>query len=352
MQFKQFVQWIVDSSEPKALNARRAIKILILLALFIALFWIIPVGSVVQALLTTDPILFIIGTVLAIVSVFLTAVQMEPLIRNQGIKRNIAQLFTINMAVKFYQQFTPSTLVGSGIRWYRIAQPEGKVVESFVALAFFRVLETFLTLAMGLGFYLISTQQALNISAGWVVLLILTIILAWLLITRYSLSIYNWLRSHPNSFLNRPYLQRILRSVEKLLNSVTAYANIPIPDLILSISSGTVSALIGIASGVVLAKAIGINLAFLDMGWIQSIVYLASQLPFAVAGGLGVREVTLVALLSIFRISAEQALALSLLIFIRGVLLALLGGAGEAIEALHGKHTEKLNAITNETNKS
>lgn len=327
-------------------------KILILILLFIALFWIIPVDNVIQALLTTDPVLFTIGTVLAILSVFLTAVQMEPLIRNQGIRRNIPQLFAINMAVKFYLQFTPTTILGTGIRWYRIAQPEGKVFESFVALAFFRVLETFLTLAMGLGFYLLSTQRALKVSAGWVVLLILVIIFTWLLITRYSLPIYNWLRSHPDSFLNRPYLQRILRIVEKLLDSVAAYAKIPSIDLFLSIFSGTISALAGIASGVVLAKAIGINMAFLDMGWIQSIVNLASQLPFAVAGGLGIREVTLVALLSIFNINAEQALALSFLIFIRGFLLALLGGIGEAIELFRGKHPTKLEVFPHETDDS
>jgi uncharacterized protein (TIRG00374 family) len=320
--------------------------------LFVVLFWIIPVEEVIQALLTTDLVLFSIGTALGILAVFLTAVQMEPLVRNQGIKRNILQLFSINMAVKFYLQFTPTTLVGSGIRWYRIGQPEGKIVESFVALTFFRILETFLTLTMGLGFFLISAKHTLKVSAAWVIVMILVIIMAWILITRYSLPIYNWIKSHTNSLLNQHYLQAFLKGVEKILNSVSAYSSIPATDLLLSVISGTISALAGITSGVILANAIGINLAFLDMGWIQSIVYLASQLPFAVAGGLGVREVTLVALLSTFGISAERALALSFLIFIRGILIALLGGVGEAIDALLGKHTTKLNVFPNETNKS
>ena len=61
---------------------------------------------------------------------------------------------------------------------------------------------------------------------------------------------------------------------------------------------------------------------------------LATQFTFSIMEGLGVREVTLVALLSLFEISADQAVAFSFLIFSRGVIISLLGGLIEAIDTL------------------
>jgi uncharacterized membrane protein YbhN (UPF0104 family) len=74
------------------------------------------------------------------------------------------------------------------------------------------------------------------------------------------------------------------------------------------------------------------------MGWVLAVVQLITQLPFTAASGLGVREVTLVALLTTMGVSADLALALSLLLLVRGVLIAMTGGVVEAFWVLsHGQ---------------
>ena len=97
--------------------------------------------------------------------------------------------------------------------------------------------------------------------------------------------------------------------------------------------------MIGILSNVLLAKSVGIDLTYTQMGWVYSVVILASQLPFAFAGGLGIREVTLIALLSTFGIGADLALAFSLLLFVRGIFLSLVGGLLEVLQAMRLKRT-------------
>jgi len=360
---KKFVGWFFTSNEQKAQNARRIVKLILLLGLFIALFWIIPVRSVVQALLKVDPWLFLIGVGLGLLAVFFTSLELLPLIRNQGIPRNLTQIFTINMAVKFYLIFTPSNLIASGIRWYRFAQPEGKVAESFVALAFFRLFDLFLTLTIGLSFLLLSANQSIQVNPAWVALPIIGIILAWVLITRYSLPIYkrvihiNWIKARSRNLAEQKYLPGVahLRTIrskfEKLLFAASVYAKMPTLELLGSIAGGILAALTAIASGVVLARSLGIDLGFLTMGWIQSVVSLAAQLPFTVAEGLGVREVTLVAILSVFGVSAEQALALSFLIFIRSLIIALIGGLIEAIDTLRHKRLPKFDPLDSKTGK-
>ncbi len=340
MHLKEKLRWFFQGSSPGAQRLRRIVKILILIALFAALFWMVPLKAVVQAMLSADPIYLLLGIVLGGVTIILTAVQMEPLTRNQGITHGVGKILAINLAVKFYLQFTPSTLVASGYRWYRLAQPGGKNVEALVALAFFRVLETFLTIAMGLAFFLLAGQQtSLKVSLFWLALILLLIIISWVLVTRYSLKIYRWFRVRSAGWVEKDSWQVLARRIEKFLIAVTAYADMPATDLLLSISAGIISALVGIASGVALAQAVGIDIGFMNMGWVQAVVLIATQLPFTVAGGLGVREVTLVAILSTFGVSADLALALSFLIFIRGIILSLLGGLVELIDVLRSKRS-------------
>ncbi len=350
MHIRRFVKWFLRSTEPQAQRARLIVRLVIVLGLFVVLFWIIPIGKVIQALRAADIRLFAIGVVFGLATVFLSSVEMLPLIRKQGIKRNLLQIFAINLSVKFYLLLLPTMLVGSAVRWYRFAQPEGKVVESFVALAFFRLFETFLTLVMGLGFFLISMQEAIQVSVGWVVLLILVIVLVWVLITRFSLPIYRWIRARAGALPDRPYLHPILDGLEKVLSTASSYADMPASGLFLMIGAGILSALAGITSALFLAEAVGINLGFLEMGWIQAVVSLASQLPFTIGEGLGVREVTLVAVLSLFGINAAHALAFSFSIFIRNILIALMGGILEAIEAFRARRLVRLAAIHRDTN--
>ena len=69
----------------------------------------------------------------------------------------------------------------------------------------------------------------------------------------------------------------------------------------------------------------------------MSIILLASYLPISFAGGLGIREVSLVVLLSMFGIEAEIALAFSLLIFTRAIVLSLIGGVIEIFEVIQNR---------------
>jgi uncharacterized protein (TIRG00374 family) len=156
-------------------------------------------------------------------------------------------------------------------------------------------------------------------------------------ITRYSLPLYSEFKRRFARFVERPLLRPFLRYLEKFLGAVAAYASLPARDLLLAITAGVISALTGIVSGTVLANSIGIPISFLHMGWIQAVIMLATQLPFAVAGGVGIREVTLVAILATFGVSAELALALSFLLLLRGFLQGLLGGVVEAVNTVRTK---------------
>lgn len=338
MQLTQPVRWFFQSTTITAQRVRSAVKLTIVIGLFVILFWIVPIEQVFQALLTANPALLAAGMMLGFISTALTAVEIRPLAKNQGLQHGVLSILAINLAVKFYNQFLPTSLVGSGIRWYRLSQPGNKVAEALATLAFFRMLETFLMISIGLGFYLFSDQTIFQISIGWLIVMILGIIVAWILITRYSLPIYRWFTSRITPHLPA-YAQPFTKRVEKFFTAVSAFAGMPAPDLLLAVLAGVASALAGIASGTVLAQSLGMSISFVEMGWVLALVSLITQLPFAAAGGLGVREVTMVALLAAMGVSADLALALSLLLLVRGVLIAMIGGVVEVIWVLSHDRT-------------
>jgi uncharacterized protein (TIRG00374 family) len=337
MFFRRWMLWLWRDESSQAQNARRWLKILFIAALFAGLFWIIPLRQVAGAVLDADPLYLAVGVALGTLSTLLTAFELEPLTRHARLPHSVWQILSINLAVKFYSQFTPTTLVGSGLRWYRLAQPGNKAAESLAALAFFRVLETFLTIAMGVGFFVASGNQTVQLS--WVTLaaLVAAIIVGWIGITRWSVPLYQVFKRRSGGLLERRWLKPVARRLEKFINAVAAFADISAWRLFLAVFWGAASVISGVASGTVMAQAMGIDIGFMQMGWIQAIILLATQLPFAVAGGLGIREVTLVALLAGFGVSAEKALALSFLLLVRGLLISLLGGVTEGIEALRGR---------------
>jgi uncharacterized protein (TIRG00374 family) len=345
MKLSEYIRWFFNGTSPNAQRSRRIAKIVFLVVLFIGLFWIIPVDQVVKAVLSAEPRLLIIGFLFSFFSTCLTAVQQWVLVRKQRISLNVFQVLGINLAAKFYSQFSPWNIVGSGYKWYRLSKPDGKPAEALAALAFFRLMETFLNIALGLFFFLLSGQDSFQINVGWFVLFIIAITLTWFLITRYSVPVYNWFTARPWAVWEMPVWKRILPKLEKFLKAVSAYADFSALELFLAIAAGVISQMAGVTSNLFIANSIGIQLSFLDMGWIYAVVILISQMPFAFANGLGFREVSLVFLFGIFDIGGELALAFSFLLLIRGVLISLVGGAWEAVEAVRLKRPPDLNVM-------
>jgi uncharacterized protein (TIRG00374 family) len=350
MKLAEKIRWVFWGSSPAAQRLRRLLKIGFLLILFAGLFWIIPLADVLAAILAADPRAFLIGFVFSFISTVLTAAQIRILAHKQGIHHSLGSVLSINLAAKFYSLFSPGTIVASGVKWYRLAQPDGKTAEALAALGFFRVSETFLNLGLGLVFLLASgrnlrlQEQAaaggseqlvggFNASAGWIwlVLLVFGLALFWIAATRLGQPAYAHLRARSPRLWQISYLRPLLKYAEKLILAAASYADMSAWGLSMVVITGVVSQLSGIISNLFIAQSVGINLSFVDMGWIYSVTILVSQLPFAFAGGLGVREVTLVAILALFGVGAETALAFSLLLFLRGVLIALIGGFQELL---------------------
>jgi len=322
---------------PAAKRIRRAIKIMFLIALFIVFFYIVPVRDVYNALINADPLYVGFGLILAFPVMFLGAVQLKLLIRRLHISLNVFQIWAINLAIKFYMIFMPNAFVGSGLRWYRFAQPDGKPAEALAAVAFNRILDTFLVIMTGLGFWFLSGDYTLQKGGIGLVILIIGTVVLWIGITRVSSPVYKWFKGRFIHDVQGNFQQRLLNSTERLLTAVATFSEFSPWELLLVITVGVFRNLVNVLSSLLLAKSVGIDLSYTDMGWIQSVVSLTALLPFSIGEGLGYREVSLVAILSSFGIGVDLALAFSFIIFIRSIMLGVVGGIIEAYQTIQVK---------------
>ena len=340
MGLPQKVRSFLNNETATANQIRQLLKISVLIILFIGLFWFVDFRAVVGVIARADPILLVIGLLLVFPAEFLNAVQLKFLVRRQNIHFKVFQLFAINLSIKFYLLFLPGAIVGSGIRWYKLSQPEGKRAEALAAVTFNRLLETFLVVILGLCFWFLSGNKTNQMDIGFLILLFLVIAAIWVLITRLSRLISKIMSKFSQRMTQRRYVHAISVWIEKLLVAVASYAEFPIWELIVLVSVGIIRLLLVLFGFQLLAHSVGIYIPFVEMGWILSVVMLFALIPFTYAGGLGVREVGLVFLLSSFGVNSETAIAFSLLIFTRILLLGLLGGLLELL----GTARVKLNA--------
>jgi uncharacterized protein (TIRG00374 family) len=330
------IRWLVRDSSPLAGQARRWLRVILLAMLFVILFQIIPLDQFASALLHAHPGPLLIGLSLGIPATLLTAAELMFLVRMQGIQMGLFQVFAINLSIKFYTLVTPGSMIGSGIRWMKISAPQGMPVESLAALAFFRLLEIFLTLAFGIAFFVLSDHQARQ-AIAWLVLLLVFSIAGWLAVMRVSTRIVRWLGGRMDAECSGELRRKISRYLGRFIAAMATYADSSFRQLSIAMLAGIASQLVSISSALYLARAMDIELTFLQMGWVNAGVLLATQLPFGLAGGLGLREATLVALLPTQGIDAASALAFSLLQFLRWVMLGIIGGLWEASALLRSR---------------
>jgi uncharacterized membrane protein YbhN (UPF0104 family) len=122
---------------------------------------------------------------------------------------------------------------------------------------------------------------------------------------------------------------RIYHELEKLFQSLSIYRTFSTSEILTVIGAAVFSDLVGLALYLLIAISIHIPISFVDLGWVRALGLLAAWSPFSLPGGFGMREVSIVVLMTGLGVGAERAGAFSLLLYIRSVVIALIGGVFE-----------------------
>lgn len=292
------------------------------------IFTTIPISEVINSIALAKVSYIIIAMLITAFTIYVEAYRMKILTDKQGIWLSINQIIDINLITNFYGLFLPGSIAGGAIRWHKLSQPNNKWMEAFASISFNRLISTIVLVKVGILFWALDANSRSNYMIGSILFAILGVLIVTYFVV-FDKKLSSFLQKYTRKF-NLSIVPGIIRSkISKLLISTGQYHGLSRSLLIYIFGLSLASHLLGILTFYLFALSLGINISFINIGWVRSFILIVTMLPVSFAG-LGVREGTLIYLLQPYGVLTTDAVALSFLLFTRTLLLGGIGGLFEA----------------------
>lgn len=305
--------------------------VLKIIILILIVFWLVRVvdlkNSLKEILGTNLPFFFLALALNNLSNVFLT-IKWHRLAKPLGIKSNLIDLLKLNYISIFYSIFIPGQSSGEIIKGAKLVKEEGSHEKVWIPIFIDKITNLIVILIIGSIAIISDTTFNKNkiliafISLFTVLLLGFSIIL----FTDKINLLFNFIKACIVKCLN------LLKISSKSINNFTLnYFNDYKNKNLLMVETymwSILTKLPHIFALYFLAISLNFKLTLIESAWLFAIVSIASLLPISFSG-LGVREGTLVVLMSKIGIASSNALSFSILIFAMGIITGLIGGVIE-----------------------
>jgi uncharacterized protein (TIRG00374 family) len=330
------------SSNPSAVRNRRLLSSMFFTVLVGLLLVVLPWNDISEVIHLADWRLILLAFLATSPSIFLNAATFKVITDQQGMGISNLQIMAINMIVSFYEIFIPATLFGSGLRWYRFSKYSKRPVESFTAIAYYKLVNTFLTILVSFGFILLLDAETIRGHVFQIVLIIIAIALILLFTPFLSKVILSWIKNWDIHITRYPLLLKIHQYIIKTLSSFMDFGKLKLKDQVRIIFL-TLSAQAAFLVGYYLmAKSVGVDISFIKISAIRSLTLLVSSLPLNFTPAIGLNDISLVALLVAAGVDLDHAIAVSLVALTRKIIFSLIGGVIEIIQFFKNRQDVKL----------
>lgn len=298
----------------------------------------IPLTNFMDLLAETRWSYFLLGILLVYVNSAITTLFQWIVIRSGNVNVSYFRLFRMNQGIKLYSVIG-SSLIGSGLRVYRLAR-KSEVENVLSSLTFSRFVDVCVTLIDG-SFWLLLSLKTSNLQWFYIVALMLALIGGWSLFIKSSHSIIKFI-DRIQIKINRPNIvHHSLGLIRKYVASLDLFKTFPVKRLLLLVFISIVYDLVGLLSIYCLSLSLSVPVSFVDLGWMRSVMSIASLIPIKALGMIGLGEVSFYFLLTANGVSPDQALALSSGKYVTRLIGGLVGGIFEFAETLEDKKAQR-----------
>ncbi len=317
-------------------NAFLFFKIALLILIFVWIFRSVNVQETVKVLAKTNTTIFFLAFLLNNTSNIFLTIKWHRLAKPLKIKSDIFELLKLNYISVFYSIFVPGQASGELIKGFKLAKREESTQKVWIPILIDKITNLFAVFC--LGFIALLSDKDFNQNRNLIFVVTLsTAFLAFLTIILFS--------EHTNNLTS--FAKDLLVSFLKLFKvktkflenfSLNYFENYKKHNFLLfeTLFWSFAIKLPHVFTFYLLALSLDLNLNIIESAWLFAIVSIASILPISFSG-LGIREGTVIVLLSQVGIGTSSALSLSMLIFIIGILTGLIGGILEMFSGFHSK---------------
>jgi uncharacterized membrane protein YbhN (UPF0104 family) len=303
------------------------LKAVVSVGVLVVIAFFVPVTDVIDTVKAARPDFLLAGWALFVFAYFVGAWSLRILTKRQGVSISTLSIFEVNLATQFYQLFLPGGFVTGGVvRWYKITRYDHKPAEVLAAILFNRMLEVWSLSLLALGFFLLDGEASRQpLLSG-----VLAVVFATLCVL-YLISISRWAWRRFDGIVDSlSVLPNMIREHTLKLSKSLAHFNTfdPVGHAII-LALAVFRNLIRIASLACFSNAIELDLTTVTLTWVRSFTQLVNLVPISYSG-LGIRELSLLALLKPYDLSEVAIVSLSMLWFSSLLVAAFLGGLLEA----------------------
>ncbi|MBI2996272.1 MAG: flippase-like domain-containing protein [Candidatus Melainabacteria bacterium] len=306
------------------------VKLILLIVIFAWIFKVVNVNETIKVLQKTNLFFFLLAFIINNLSSIFLTIKWHRLASPLEIKSDFTELLKLNYISIFYSTFIPGQASGELIKGIKLSKKEKAVQKVWIPIFIDKITNLFMVFVIG--FIATLSDKTFRQNTGLILVIsLLTILLFFTTIILFSEN------TEKIVSILKDFILRSLRtfnlntkSIEEF--SITYFKEYKKHDLLM-LETFFWSLLIKaphIFAFYFLSLSLNIDLNLIQNAWLFATVSLATILPISFAG-LGVREGIVVAILSKIGISSSSALSLSLLIFLLGILAALIGGIIELL---------------------
>ena len=267
--------------------------------------------------------------VLVVLIFWINSIKMRLILKKQDCNVSIATLFGVSAVTLFYSMIIPGIL-STGVKWYILKKDTGKSSSVLSSMVYNQLTVIVIMTVFGLAALMITNPASLSMAdtdnhwllpAGCGILLTAVILFSLLLLnSRTGGKIIEAF-----GLLLKPFPAKIRQKAREILEQLAIFQSAG-GRFHLTIASITITA--NLIGGVLIyffsAKAANITAPAGVFVWLCATIYILGRIPISVAN-LGVREFTLVGLLSIYGVEKSQALLMSMILFSAVILMAAIG---------------------------
>jgi uncharacterized protein (TIRG00374 family) len=325
--------FLTDKSA-SSIKKRALASALIFTGLIVSIIFILPWQDILNVLYNSNISLILIAYLITSPTLYLDALSFKVITDQQNMGLSVFRIMILNMIVSFYQLFIPATFFGSGLRWYRFSQSSKRPVQSLTSIAYYKLVDIFLTLLLSFGFLFLTDVETIRGNLVEIILVIITIAASLPLTQVVSRFILKRIPAIKERTPQNAFFNRIFEFVNKILLSFSEFGNLKYRDQFRIVFLALASQTVYFIGYFFMAKSVGIIIPFTKLGVIYSLTMLAARLPINFTPTIGLNDISLVALLNAYGVELKYAVAMSLIVFGRKIIVSLIGGILEAIEFL------------------
>ncbi len=314
------------------------LRSLLTIAVLSYVFTIIPFKEVLETLRSASPFHILLALAILLATTLVSAWRLKICTDRQGLSLSVRQITEINFITSFYGLLLPGVLASGAIRWHKISQVDKKKAGALAAILFSRMNFTMVLVLIGV-ICLASgaDNKAHPFLIGLLSLLASLFVIYFLAFHPFWLRFPDRLKPGKAGFFSA-YLRN---GLDRVLSTMAHYQSLPRISLSLITAFSCLENILGILFMYSLALGLHIDIHLIIVGWVRSLINIATMVPISFSG-LGIREGGLIVLLKPYGVSGSEAVALSFLIYLGNLFLGFIGGLLEASKFLFPPKSKRI----------